>query len=54
MLILFLNEASQTCFMMFCGDCVFGKSCSQKLVENADNFIDTDINPKKFLIREGK
>lgn len=28
----------------------FGKSCSQKLVENADNFIDLDKDPKRFLI----
>lgn len=32
----------------------FSKSCSQKLVENADNFIDMDINPQKFLIPGGK
>ncbi len=32
----------------------FGKSCSTKLIENADNFIDMDINPKKFLISAGK
>ena len=32
----------------------FGKSCSQKLVENADDFTDMDINPKKFLIPRGK
>ena len=32
----------------------FGKSCSQKLVENADNFIDLDQEPKKFLIPAGK
>lgn len=32
----------------------FGKSCSQKLAENADNFIDMDINHKKFLILRGK
>ncbi len=28
----------------------FQKSCSQKLMESADNFIDMDVNPKKFLI----
>lgn len=28
----------------------FGKSSSQKLVEEADNFIDLDKNPKKFFI----
>jgi len=28
----------------------FGKSSSQKLVEEADNFLDLDQNPKKFLI----
>ena len=28
----------------------FGKSSSQKLVEEADNFIDLDQSPKKFLI----
>lgn len=32
----------------------FGKSCSQKLTENADNFIDMDINHNKFLILRGK
>lgn len=32
----------------------FGKSCSQKLVENADNFIDMDINHNKFLILRRK
>ena len=32
----------------------FGKSCAQKLVENADNFIDLDKEPKKFLIPGGK
>lgn len=32
----------------------FGKSCSQKLRENADNFIDMDINHNKFLILRGK
>ncbi|MFQ6070889.1 MAG: NYN domain-containing protein [Candidatus Aminicenantales bacterium] len=28
----------------------FGKSSSQKLIEEADNFIDMDSNPKLFLI----
>lgn len=28
----------------------FGKSCSSKLVEAADDFIDLDSNPKKYLI----
>lgn len=28
----------------------FGKSCSSKLIEEADDFIDMDDNPKKFLI----
>jgi len=28
----------------------FGKSCSQKLIEEADNFIDIDEEPTKFLI----
>lgn len=32
----------------------FGKSCSQKLAENVDNFIDMDINHNKFLILRGK
>ncbi len=32
----------------------FGKSSSQKLIEEADNFIDLDANPEKFLIRSGK
>lgn len=32
----------------------FGKSCSQKLIENADNFIDMDIKPKRFLISTGR
>ncbi|MDP3066862.1 MAG: NYN domain-containing protein, partial [Methanobacteriaceae archaeon] len=29
----------------------FGKSTSTKLREIADNFIDLDENPKKFLIK---
>lgn len=28
----------------------FGKSCSSKLIEEADDFIDMDEQPKKFLI----
>lgn len=32
----------------------FGKSCSQKLVEMGDNFIDMDTDPKKYLIGAGK
>jgi len=32
----------------------FGKSCSQKLVEEADNFIDMDLFTKRFLIPGGK
>ena len=28
----------------------FGKSCSSKLIEEADSFIDMDGSPKKFLI----
>ncbi len=32
----------------------FGKSCSQKLLENADNFIDLDTDPKRFLITSRK
>lgn len=32
----------------------FGKSCSQKLIEEADNFMDMDLNPQKFLIPSGK
>jgi len=32
----------------------FGKSCSQKLAENADKFIDMDINHNKFLIQRRK
>ena len=28
----------------------FQKSCAQKLIDSADNFIDMDVNPKKFLI----
>jgi len=29
--------------------CSFGKSTATKLKESADNFIDLDLNPKKFL-----
>lgn len=32
----------------------FGKSSSQKLVEEADNSIDLDSDPPKFLIKTGK
>lgn len=32
----------------------FGKSSSQKLIEEADNFIDMDLNHQKFLIPRGK
>lgn len=32
----------------------FGKSSSQKLIDEADNFIDMDINHQKFLIPGGK
>ena len=32
----------------------FGKSCSQKLKEEADNFTDMDENAKAFLIPSGK
>ena len=32
----------------------FGKSSSQKLIEEADNFIDLDLNPQRFLIKSGK
>ncbi len=32
----------------------FGKSSSQKLIEESDNFIDMDSNPHKFLIPSGK
>jgi uncharacterized LabA/DUF88 family protein len=28
----------------------FGKSCSSKLIDIADDFIDLDAAPKKFLI----
>ena len=32
----------------------FGKSCSQKLIEVADNFIDMDQTTSTFLIQSGK
>lgn len=32
----------------------FGKSSSQKLIEEADNFIDMDADPKRFLIPPSK
>ena len=32
----------------------FGKSCSQKLIEVADNFIDLEQDPSTFLIQSGK
>jgi len=32
----------------------FGKSSSQKLIEEADNYIDLDADPEKFLIKSGK
>jgi uncharacterized LabA/DUF88 family protein len=32
----------------------FGKSSSQKLVEEADNFIDLDSDPQMFLIKSSK
>ena len=32
----------------------FGKSSSQKLIEEADNYIDLDSDPKKFLMQTGK
>jgi uncharacterized LabA/DUF88 family protein len=32
----------------------FGKSCSQKLIEEADHFVDFDGDPEKFLIKTGK
>jgi uncharacterized LabA/DUF88 family protein len=32
----------------------FGKSSSQKLIEQADNFIDMDQNPERFLIKSGR
>ena len=32
----------------------FGKSSSQKLIEEADNYMDLDVDPEKFLIKGGK
>ena len=32
----------------------FGKSSSQKLIEQADNFLDLGLNPQSFLIKSGK
>jgi len=32
----------------------FGKSSSQKLIEAADNYLDLDSNPQKFLMQTGK
>jgi uncharacterized LabA/DUF88 family protein len=32
----------------------FGKSSSQKLVDEADNFVDMDLTPQKFLIPSRK
>ena len=32
----------------------FGKSSSQKLVEEADNYLDLDTDPKKYLMQTGK
>ena len=32
----------------------FGKSCSQKLIESADRFIDMDQDPQPFLLPGGK
>ena len=32
----------------------FGKSSSQNLIEQADNFVDLGLNPQKFLIKSGK
>ncbi len=32
----------------------FGKSSSQKLVDEADNFVNMDLTPQKFLIPSGK
>jgi uncharacterized LabA/DUF88 family protein len=32
----------------------FGKSSSQKLIEEADSYIDLDADPEKFLIKSGK
>jgi uncharacterized LabA/DUF88 family protein len=32
----------------------FGKSSSQKLIEDADNYLDLDSDPQKFLMQTGK
>ena len=32
----------------------FGKSSSQKLIEDADNYLDLDSDPQKFLMQSGK
>jgi uncharacterized LabA/DUF88 family protein len=32
----------------------FGKSSSQKLIEDADRYLDLDSDPKKFLMQTGK
>lgn len=32
----------------------FGKSSSQKLIEEADNYLDLDSDPQKFLMQTGK
>jgi len=32
----------------------FGKSSSQKLIEEADNYLDLDTDPQKFLMQTGK
>ena len=32
----------------------FGKSCSQKLIESADRFVDMDQDPQPYLISGGK
>ena len=32
----------------------FGKSSSQKLVDDADNYLDLDSDPQKFLMQSGK
>jgi uncharacterized LabA/DUF88 family protein len=32
----------------------FGKSCSQKLIESADRFVDMDQDPQSYLISSGE
>ena len=32
----------------------FGKSSSQKLIEDADKYLDLDSDPQKFLMQTGK